>query len=248
MPGLSAHAAALLLLLLLLPRLSVRRLQSPSGAPTPRPVRRSLLCSAAAMASKVKTEGGGAAGAGAAAAASSSATAAASAGRKKPIDRKERIVFPGSADEAQAAGVRAIVSECSLVSVCTVCVARLFLHLLCSPPDGHTFRVMISTDNHLGYLENDPVRSDDSFVSFRETLQAAKDNQVDFVLLGGDLFHDNKPSRATLCKTVNILRQFAFGESPISFEIISDQERNFPTTSDEQRAGAQVHECASMLC
>lgn len=91
---------------------------------------------------------------------------------------------------------------------------------------------MISTDNHLGYCELDPVRKEDSFASFREMLQLAQANQVDFVLLGGDLFHDNKPSRATLCKTVNILRQFAFGENPITFEIISDQAKNFPTTSD----------------
>lgn len=93
---------------------------------------------------------------------------------------------------------------------------------------------MISTDNHLGYCELDPVRKEDSFASFREMLQLAQANQVDFVLLGGDLFHDNKPSRATLCKTVNILRQFAFGENPITFEIISDQAKNFPTTSDTQ--------------
>jgi len=99
-----------------------------------------------------------------------------------------------------------------------------------SPPDGQTFRIMISTDNHLGYLETDPIRGDDSFVSFREMLQHARANQVDFVLLGGDLFHDNKPSRQTLCRTVNILRQFAFGENPITFEIISDQAKNFPTT------------------
>ena len=95
---------------------------------------------------------------------------------------------------------------------------------------------MISTDNHLGYCELDPVRKEDSFASFREMLQLARDNQVDFVLLGGDLFHDNKPSRATLCKTVNILRQFAFGENPITFEIISDQAINFPTTSVDTRA------------
>jgi DNA repair exonuclease SbcCD nuclease subunit len=62
-------------------------------------------------------------------------------------------------------------------------------------------------------------------------LEAAKANKVDFVLLGGDLFHENKPSRATLCKTVDLLRKYAFGESPITFEIISDQAINFPTTS-----------------
>ena len=107
--------------------------------------------------------------------------------------------------------------------------------LISSPPDEHTFRIMISTDNHLGYMELDPIRGEDSFHSFREMLEAAKANQVDFVLLGGDLFHDNKPSRSTLCKTVDILRQYTFGENPITFEITSDQAINFPTTSVDIR-------------
>lgn len=99
-----------------------------------------------------------------------------------------------------------------------------------SPPDGNTFRLLIATDTHLGYNELDPIRGQDSFNTFREILECARANHVDFVLLGGDLFHDNKPSRATLCKAVDILREFAFGEAPITFEIISDQTRNFPTT------------------
>ena len=44
----------------------------------------------------------------------------------------------------------------------------------------------------------DPVRCDDSFASFEEVLRNAKMKKVDFVLLAGDLFHDNKPSRRTL--------------------------------------------------
>jgi len=35
--------------------------------------------------------------------------------------------------------------------------------------------------------------------------------QVDFVLLGGDLFHDNKPSRKTLHATLELLREFCMG-------------------------------------
>ena len=120
--------------------------------------------------------------------------------------------------------------------MCTLVASHtLYLHLRPflsnRPPDENTFRIMISTDNHLGYMENDAIRREDSFNSFREMLEAAKENKVDFVLLGGDLFHENKPSRATLCKTVDILRKYAFGESPITFEIISDQAINFPTTS-----------------
>jgi double-strand break repair protein MRE11 len=32
------------------------------------------------------------------------------------------------------------------------------------------FRIFISTDNHLGYKENDSIRGDDSFVAFDEVL------------------------------------------------------------------------------
>lgn len=46
--------------------------------------------------------------------------------------------------------------------------------------------------------EKDVVRKDDSFVSFEEVMQKAVELEVDMVLLGGDLFHDNKPSRATV--------------------------------------------------
>ena len=39
------------------------------------------------------------------------------------------------------------------------------------------------------------VKANDSFVTFREILDIAVKEEVDFVLLGGDLFHENKPSR-----------------------------------------------------
>lgn len=45
-----------------------------------------------------------------------------------------------------------------------------------------TLRIMITTDNHLGYAENDPVRKNDSFLAFEETLMIAKREKVDMVL------------------------------------------------------------------
>ena len=41
------------------------------------------------------------------------------------------------------------------------------------------------------------MRKDDSFVSFEEVFELAAAHRADMVLLGGDLFHDNKPSRQT---------------------------------------------------
>jgi hypothetical protein len=51
--------------------------------------------------------------------------------------------------------------------------------------------------------------------------------KVDFILLGGDLFHDNKPSRQTLYKTFELLRKYSFGDRPVPIEILSDPKENF---------------------
>jgi double-strand break repair protein MRE11 len=51
--------------------------------------------------------------------------------------------------------------------------------------------------------------------------------QVDFVLLGGDLFHENKPSRMTLVRCIEILRKYCLGDKPVGFQVVSDQSVNF---------------------
>lgn len=47
------------------------------------------------------------------------------------------------------------------------------------------------------------------------------------LLLGGDLFHDNKPSRPTLVRAVELLRKYCLGDDPIQFRILSDPAHNF---------------------
>ena len=42
------------------------------------------------------------------------------------------------------------------------------------------------------------------------------------ILLGGDLFHENKPSRSTLYRTMNLLREYTLGDDPIALELLSD--------------------------
>ncbi|XP_076591649.1 double-strand break repair protein MRE11 [Chaetodon auriga] len=96
--------------------------------------------------------------------------------------------------------------------------------------DEDTFKILIATDIHLGYLEKDAIRGSDSYNTLNEILKCAKTNQVDFILLGGDLFHDNKPSRRCLHTCITMLRQYCMGDSPIHFNILSDQTVNFNTT------------------
>lgn len=96
--------------------------------------------------------------------------------------------------------------------------------------DNDTIRIIVSTDNHLGYQEKDAVRGNDSFAAFEEVLVRAKEQNADFVLLAGDLFHENKPSRRTLHSAIQILQTHCFGEDPVYIEVLSDQEQNFKSS------------------
>ena len=42
------------------------------------------------------------------------------------------------------------------------------------------------------------------------------------MLLGGDLFHENRPSRDSLYKTMALLREHTLGTKPVMFELLSD--------------------------
>lgn len=81
-------------------------------------------------------------------------------------------------------------------------------------PDASTLKVLLSTDNHLGYLERDPIRGRDSFAAFEEVLSLARRHEVDMVLLSGDLFHENKPSRKTM-HTVRVFFVLCFREEGV---------------------------------
>lgn len=61
--------------------------------------------------------------------------------------------------------------------------------------------------------------------------------QVDFILLGGDLFHENKPTRRCLHNCLTTLRKYCMGDSPIQFNILSDQTVNFNTTQSVSVCG-----------
>jgi double-strand break repair protein MRE11 len=50
-------------------------------------------------------------------------------------------------------------------------------------PDEDTFRILVSTDNHLGYNERDPVRGLDSFAALEEVLYLAKKYNVRYIYI-----------------------------------------------------------------
>lgn len=93
-----------------------------------------------------------------------------------------------------------------------------------------TFKILLSTDNHLGFAERDPRRGDDSFTTFEEVLRAARtEHDVDLMLLGGDLFHENKPSLGCLVRSCSLFRKYVYGNKEIAFSLLSDPAVNFPT-------------------
>jgi double-strand break repair protein MRE11 len=73
------------------------------------------------------------------------------------------------------------------------------------------------------------VRGNDSFQTFEEILQLARQFEVDALLLGGDLFHENKPSRRCMHTTMELLRHYCLGSRPCALELLSDPSVNFPS-------------------
>lgn len=96
-----------------------------------------------------------------------------------------------------------------------------------SAPPEDVLRILVATDCHLGYLENDPERGDDSFVAFEEVLQRAVELDVDLVLLAGDLFDHARPSPSAMLRAARLLRRYCFGDKPVAVETLSDQQANF---------------------
>ena len=47
--------------------------------------------------------------------------------------------------------------------------------------------------------------------------------QVDFILLAGDLFHENRPSRDCLYQVMSLLREYTLGDKPVQIELLSDR-------------------------
>ncbi|KAI9828127.1 MAG: meiotic recombination [Thelocarpon impressellum] len=90
-----------------------------------------------------------------------------------------------------------------------------------------SIRILVATDSHVGYNERDPIRGDDSWKSFHEVMCLAREQDVDMVLLAGDLFHDNKPSRKSMYQVMRSLRMNCYGEKPCELEMLSDASENF---------------------
>lgn len=101
-----------------------------------------------------------------------------------------------------------------------------------TPAEADTIRILVSTDNHVGYNERDAIRGDDSWKSFHEVMCLAKEHDVDMVLLAGDLFHENRPSRKSMYQVMRSIRMNCLGDKPCELEMLSDASENFQGAFD----------------
>lgn len=74
------------------------------------------------------------------------------------------------------------------------------------PDNGpNTIRILVATDNHVGYEERDPIRRDDSWKTFDEILTIAKEREVRSSGLGsldsflGNTFSNGLPRSTWFC-------------------------------------------------
>lgn len=77
------------------------------------------------------------------------------------------------------------------------------------------------------------IIGEDSFRTFEEILKIAQNLKVDFMLLGGDLFHDTKPTPYCIYKCTELLRKYCLGDKPVEMEFLSDQSVAFKCNSSK---------------
>ncbi|KAG5669538.1 hypothetical protein PVAND_017425 [Polypedilum vanderplanki] len=80
-------------------------------------------------------------------------------------------------------------------------------------------KILIASDIHLGYDELNQETGNDSFKTFEEILMIANSQDVDFILLAGDLFHKAQPSTNSLNRCIQLLRTHSLGNKEIQFEV-----------------------------
>ena len=85
--------------------------------------------------------------------------------------------------------VHAVASESRLVSRVSRRVMSFGLIMSREGSQEDTFRIMLATDNHIGYLERDPIRGRDSIDTFEEILKLAVKHDVSYAFILAQLIH-----------------------------------------------------------
>ncbi|KAL6937642.1 hypothetical protein ACO0RG_004158 [Hanseniaspora osmophila] len=89
-------------------------------------------------------------------------------------------------------------------------------------PGENVIRILVSTDNHIGYSETDPIMGDDSWKTFFEIMELGTTYNVDFFLQSGDLFHVTSPSKKSFVRVSEALSKYCWGDKPVELEMLSN--------------------------
>lgn len=88
--------------------------------------------------------------------------------------------------------------------------------------ESQVLKIAISSCNFLGFADNHSIRKNDSFEAFQEILKKTKKSDLDFLILGGNMFAESSPSEEVLCRTISLLKEAIMGDKPINYEISSN--------------------------
>ncbi|KAL6940567.1 hypothetical protein ACO0QE_004474 [Hanseniaspora vineae] len=89
-------------------------------------------------------------------------------------------------------------------------------------PEENVIRILVSTDNHIGYNETDPIMGDDSWKTFFEIMELGSTYNVDFFLQSGDLFHVTAPSKKSFVRVSEALSKYCWGDKPVELEVLAN--------------------------
>ncbi|CEF66332.1 Double-strand break repair protein MRE11A [Strongyloides ratti] len=78
-----------------------------------------------------------------------------------------------------------------------------------------TITITLASDVHIGYGERKFPRKNDSLTTFEEVLNNAKETDSDCILLGGDLFHENNPTREMQVAVARLLRKYCINSDKV---------------------------------
>lgn len=67
-------------------------------------------------------------------------------------------------------------------------VVKILLGICCPFMKLLRLYLLLATDNHLGYLEKDPIRGRDSFLVFEEIMRKAQELEVRHDLFGASAY------------------------------------------------------------
>lgn len=67
-------------------------------------------------------------------------------------------------------------------------------------------------------------------------MRTARQGNVDLIILSGDLFHKNRPSRNTVTKTISLLRKYCLGPGDVDIRVKGKFRASKPNIYDENYA------------